>query len=177
MLQGEFPSLPSLFPFLAPSFPFLLPPSLPHSLPSFLTLSFPHSISSSVPPFYYGDCCSLCRLSASGVHVSAILHALVALNPSSQPNPSAVVDGDAEQSVPITSLINSWKPPRKRKESTMLMSEAKFQKHTYGRQPKHQITPPESFDPHRERYCGTVYSGLDHFLQSTKGMGLCVTPL
>jgi hypothetical protein len=59
----------------------------------------------------------------------------------------------------------------------MMISEAKFQKHTYGRQPKHQIVPLESFDPRPEEYRGTARSGLDHILQATKGMGLCVSLL
>ena len=116
-------------------------------------------------------------MSASCVHVSAILHALVSLNPSRQPNPSMVLRPEVNESVPVTSLINSWKPPRKRKESTMLMSDVKFQKHVYGRQPKHHMSPLESFDPRPEKFRGTANAGLERFLQATKGMGLCVSLL
>ena len=121
------------------------------------------------------------RLSASCVHVSAILHALVSLNPSHLhvPNPSMVVLPEVNESVPVTSLINSWKPPHKRKESVTMLSKVhvKFQKHTYGRQRKHQMSPLESFDPCPEKICGTVNAGLERFLEATKGMGLCVSLL
>ena len=59
----------------------------------------------------------------------------------------------------------------------MMMSEAKFQKHTYGRTPKHQIVSLEQFDPRPEEYRGTAQSGLKRFLQATKGMGLCLSLL
>ena len=76
------------------------------------------------------------RLSTTCVHVSAILHALVSVTCSSQPNPSLVVniDNDADTVTSPTSLVNAWKPPRKRKESTMMMSQGKFQKHVYGKE-------------------------------------------
>ena len=117
------------------------------------------------------------RLSASCVHISALLHALVSLNPSSQPNSSTVVPIESDSSVPVTSLINSWKPPRKRKESTLMMSEAKFQKHNYGKQAKHQVLPLESFDPRPEEYRGTASASLENFLVATKGRGLCMSLL
>ena len=123
---------------------------------------------------------SPCRLSVSCVHISAILHTLVAFNPSPQPDPSTLVSSDSTDqasAVPVTSLLNSWKPPRKRKESTMTMSDASFQKHTYGRQPKHQMLPLESFDPRPEEYQGTARSNLKQFIEATKGMGLCVSLL
>ena len=111
------------------------------------------------------------------MHISAILHALVSLNSPSQPTPSTVVLPETDGNLPVTSLINSWKPPRKRKEATMMMSEAKFQKHTSGRTPKHQIVSLEQFDPRPEEYRGTAQSGLKRFLQATKGMGLCLSLL
>ena len=59
----------------------------------------------------------------------------------------------------------------------MTMSDASFQKHTYGRQPKHQMLPLESFDPWPEEYQGTARSNLKQFIEATKGMGLCVSLL
>ena len=67
------------------------------------------------------------RLFASCIHVSAILHSMASLNPSSRPNPSTVVPVASDASVPVTSMINSWKPPRKYKQSSLMMSEAKYQ--------------------------------------------------
>ena len=118
------------------------------------------------------------RLSASCVHVSAILHALVSLNPSCQPNPSVVILLEVNESVPVTSLINSWKPLCKCKESVMMMmSELKFQKHMYGRLPKHQMSQLESYNSCPEKYLSIANAGLEIFLQATKGMGLCVSLL
>ena len=44
-----------------------------------------------------------CRLSASCVHVSALLHALVALKPAERSHPLSDDDSD-EDAVPVTSL-------------------------------------------------------------------------
>ena len=53
-----------------------------------------------------------------------------------------------------------------------MMSEAKFQKHNYGKQAKHQVLPLESFDPRPEEYRGTASaSGV----VATKGRGLCMS--
>ena len=114
------------------------------------------------------------RSSASCVHVSAILHAVVSLNPSLKPIPSATVPVASDASVPVTSMINSWKPPRKRKESQMMMSEAKFQKHVYGREIKHNILELESFNPRPDEYKGTASSSLNKFVEATRGKGLCM---
>ena len=43
-------------------------------------------------------------------------------------------DDEEETPLPITSYPCQWKIPRKRKESTLLMSSATFYKHTYGKQ-------------------------------------------
>lgn len=112
------------------------------------------------------------------IHVSAILLALVSLGSESQPTPTTVdILPGMNESLPVTSLLNSWKAPRKRKEATMKISEAKFQKHTYGRTPKHEVMSLEEFDPRPEEYHGTAQSGLERFMQATKGMGLCVSLL
>ena len=58
-----------------------------------------------------------------------------------------------------------------------MTSEVNFQKHTYGRTPKHQMVSLESFNPCPEEYRGRAQSGLNRFLQATKGMGLCVSLL
>lgn len=121
-------------------------------------------------------CYTFCRPSASCVLISAILHALVSLNPSARPNP-CIVSAESESNVLVTSLMNSWKPPRKRKESNLMMSEANFQKHIYGRQKQHHTLPLESFDPCPETYHGTATASLNSFLEATKGKGLCMSLL
>ena len=58
------------------------------------------------------------RRSASCTHVSALLHALAALNPTSMFKPSASAVGvEDKDEVPVTSLPCKWKPPKVQKES------------------------------------------------------------
>ena len=62
------------------------------------------------------------RKSASCTHVSAVLHALAALTPASfqlRATLPCANDSDDEESTPVTSLPCQWKPPKKRKESTL----------------------------------------------------------
>lgn len=69
------------------------------------------------------------RLSASCVHVSALLHALVALKPGVQScgaEEESDVDSD-EDSTPVTSLLCQWKPPKKHKATAMQVSMAEFE--------------------------------------------------
>ena len=66
-------------------------------------------------------------------HISAVLRALTSLSPMAfrlQPNLSATDDTD-DETLPITSLPCQWKAPKTRKESTLKMSVATFQKHEY----------------------------------------------
>ena len=77
----------------------------------------------------------LYRKSTSCTHVSGLLHALVAVGPvdfQAPPGASAI----AEELLPVTSFACQWKPLRKRKEATLKMVDAKFDKHVYGRQKK-----------------------------------------
>ena len=82
------------------------------------------------------------RMTASCMHVSELLHALLAMSPAQVhwvPCPSRVSDGDSEsqEPLPITSFVCQWKMPHKRKESTVKITEFTFQKHVYGRTHKH----------------------------------------
>ena len=76
-----------------------------------------------------------CRKSASCTHVSALLHALVSMTtPQFQLRPTespGTLLSDEEESQPVTSLPCQWKPPRKRKESTLPLAEASFAKHEF----------------------------------------------
>ena len=76
------------------------------------------------------------------MHVSAILHALVALTPDVHCSESD--ESSDEEATPCTSLPCQWKPPRKRKATAQLVSTANFQKHEYN------IRSIESFDPRPE---------------------------
>ena len=130
---------------------------------------------------YYLHFCSIFsnRESASCTHVSAVLHALASVNPTSfnlKPNihSAGVTDGDE---VPVTSLPCLWKAPRKRKQSTIPMSEAVFQKHDYTKPVKRSIKPVEDFDPRPPEFRGTASSRLPDLLQKVKGEHLCVSLL
>lgn len=92
------------------------------------------------------------RNSASCTHVSALLHALVAMTAkkySSSPSTSG------SEAMPITSYLCQWKMPKKRKDSSIPMSTAVFEKHDYKRK-KRKVSLTEDFDPRPEEcrgYC------------------------
>ena len=94
------------------------------------------------------------RQSASCTHVSALLSAL---NPNapSLASRGSVVENDP---VPCTSLPCQWKPPRKRKESALRISDACFEKHEYSKPVKRKSISVEDFDPRPQKYRGQVSS-------------------
>ena len=121
---------------------------------------------------------SFFRKSASCTHVSALLHALSALHAPSAFEPSMQnVDSDDEESLPCTSQPGRWKPPKKRKESTLPLSDAAFVKHDYAKAEKRKILRVEDFDPRPESFRGTASHGLPELLQKLKGEQLCVSLL
>ncbi|KAL5493382.1 hypothetical protein EMCRGX_G014558 [Ephydatia muelleri] len=91
--------------------------------------------------------------SLSCTHVSAILHALTAIKPTSfNPKSGISLSGGEEQlpeeqPLPVTSYLCKWNVPRSRKESTIPMSEAVFEKHEYSKQTKRKIKLVEDYDP------------------------------
>ena len=81
------------------------------------------------------------------MHVSALLHALVALTP----NVADVCD-DSDDDLPVTSLPCKWKPPRKRKHRA---SQAQFDKLEYGKAKKYGMQLLEEYDPRLEELRNT----------------------
>ena len=107
---------------------------------------------------------TFCRKSASCTHVSALLHALVAVTPTQFPDHSSGVDDpEATEVLPVTSYACQWKPPRKRKESNLKISEARFEKHVYGKLKKKGLSSMEEFDPRPPEYRGTANAELSTF--------------
>lgn len=121
---------------------------------------------------------TLDRMSSSCTHVSALLHAITALCPTSFTpyNKDSSFD-DSDEVVPITSLQCQWKPPRKRKESSMKIADVQFEKHVLGRTKKRVLQRIEDFDPRPVQYRGTTSSRLPALLDSIRGQGLCVSLL
>ena len=118
------------------------------------------------------------RKSASCTHVSAILHALSAIKPTSfQPQPSIPFRIEEEQAISVTSYLCQWKVPKSRKESTMPMSEAVFEKHDYSKQRKRKIQPVEDYDPRPPEFRGTASARLPALLEDIRGEHLCVSLL
>lgn len=76
-------------------------------------------------------------MSASCTHVSAVFHALSRLAPATfavHTASCACSDDDQEpEALPVTSLPCQWKPPRKRKHSTLPIAETTFEKHNYAK--------------------------------------------
>ena len=125
---------------------------------------------------------SCCRKSASCTHVSALLHALTSITaPQFQLQPAEETEGevlvDDDDVTPVTSRPCQWKPPRKRKESTMRLGEAYFEKHVYGRQRKRALTQVEDFDPRPLRFRGTAHENLPQLLESVRSQSLCISLL
>ena len=122
--------------------------------------------------------CMFCRKSASCTRVSGLLHALVAMSPSFPSH--SVMDPSTsepeEEALPITSYVCQWKPPRKRKESTLQMSEATFHKPVYGCEKRRSSKPLEVFAPRPPEYKNTTQGRLIEFLGKVHGKGLCVCP-
>lgn len=85
---------------------------------------------------------------------------------------SAVVED-----LPVTSYPCQWKPPRKRKQSNLKISDANVEKHTYGKQRKVDLLSLEEFDPRPNKYHGTAPSQLTEFLGKVRGKGLGVSLL
>ena len=110
------------------------------------------------------------RQSASCTRVSAVLHALTGLNPTSfrlQPNLPTVTSEDDIEDVPVISLPCQWKPPKRRKESTVPMSEPV----------KRKIKSVEDFDPRPPEFRGSAASRLPELLENLRGEQLCVSLL
>ena len=110
--------------------------------------------------------------------MSALLHALSALHAPSAFEPSIQrVDSDDEESLPCTSQPCRWKPPKKRKESVLRLSDATFVKHDYAKSEKKKIKQVEDFDPQPDSFRGTASQGLPELLKKVKGEQLCVSLL
>lgn len=111
--------------------------------------------------------------------MSALLHALSALNTTSAFKPSLPVadDEEDENSIPCTSQPCQWKPPKKRKESTLRLSDAMFEKHDYAKPVKRKVRQVEDFDPRPVSFRGSASSRLPELLRQLKGEQLCVSLL
>ena len=112
--------------------------------------------------------------------MSALLHALSAISTTTSFRPTIPVadfDDDEETSIPITSLPCQWKPPKKRKESTLRLSDATFEKHDYAKPVKKKICSVEDFDPRPQEYRGCASIRLPQLLQKLKGEQLCISLL
>lgn len=90
----------------------------------------------------------ICRLSASCVHVSALLHALVAMKPSNQ-DPVSTDDDSQDEATPCTSVLCAWNVP---KEPALKMSDTVFEKYEFGKPRKYKMLEMETFDPRPEKY-------------------------
>ena len=121
------------------------------------------------------------RKSASCTHVSAVLHALVAMTTAGFKPQSTTVQtilaDDEEEVMPVTSYLCQWKVPKKRKESNLPMSAAVFEKHDFQKQRKRRISPTEDFDPRPVECRGNAKSLLPTLLESVRGESLGVSLL
>ena len=109
--------------------------------------------------------------------MSALFHALVALCPKEFQTTITIpaASEQEEEVLPITSYACQWKPPRQRKQSTLKVSDAKFQKYVYGMEKKHELKPLEEFDPRPTEFHNTFQDQLADMLSGVRGKGLCVS--
>ena len=117
---------------------------------------------------------------SSCTHVSALLHALASLmTPRFQIQPTDLpqLQFNENDAIPVMSRLRQWKPPRKRKESTMAMAEAPFIKHVYGRERKRTMQALEDFDPRPAEFRGTAYDRLPGLLKKIRCEHLCISLL
>ena len=121
-----------------------------------------------------------CRKSASCTHVSAVLHALANLNPPSfrlKPNVDVTI-GEEEEEMPCTSVPRQWGiPSKKRKDSSIEISNVVFEKHDYSKPVKKRVKLIEDFDPRPPECIGTVQSQLPELLDKIKEEKLCISLL
>ena len=117
----------------------------------------------------------LFRNSASCTHVSAILHALVGMTANNLN--IGVSDRTNGNDKPVTSYLCQWKVPKKRKESTIPMAAAVFEKHDYHKQEKRKVSPTEDFDPRPAKYRGTAPNLLPALLDDVYGESLGISLL
>lgn len=108
--------------------------------------------------------------------MSALLHALVAMSPTQFPASSSE-EGASGEELPVTSYPCQWKPPRKRKESNLKMSDIRIQKHVYGKERKVEYLPLEDFDPRPRKFRGSSNEQLKALLGKVRGKGLGVSLL
>ena len=114
------------------------------------------------------------RLSASCVHVSALLHALVHMFSTEGAPPETQTD--SEGAVPITSLASKWVKPHKQKERALKVSDTQFKRLFYSKSSK-DVGSLITFDPRAPEYRGTALQYLPRLLQQVKGKGLGVSLL
>ena len=84
---------------------------------------------------------------------------------------------DTDIEVSVKSLPCQWRPPRKRKESTLRISDATFEKHDYSKPVKRKLKLLEDFDPRPLEFRGSAMNRLPKLLDSLRGEQLCISLL
>ena len=85
-----------------------------------------------------------------------------------------VADDEDETSIPCTSKPCQWKPPKKRKESNLRLSDATFEKHDYAKPVKRKVRKVEDFDPRPESFINQASKTLKSTKRRTT---LCFTSI
>jgi len=90
---------------------------------------------------------------------------------------SALVDGDSEQFISLTSVLCRWNVPTARKESNLQISEAVFEKHDYQKPVKKRRKHIEEFDPRPEDCRRNANQLLTTLLENVRGESLGISLL
>ena len=107
--------------------------------------------------------------------MSGLLHALEAMTKSVLWSRPSIEERDEEEVMPVTSYACQWNVPKKRKESSLPFSEAKFTKHVYGKDNRRSLKDIEGFDPRPMEYRGTANASLPILLDKVRGRGLSIS--
>ena len=84
---------------------------------------------------------------------------------------------DLDDKTPVSSLPCQWKPPKQRKESTLPIAQARFEKHTFGKTKKRKYSLLEDFDPRPTQYRGTAKDHMPTLLNKIHDKSLCLSLL
>jgi len=89
-----------------------------------------------------------------------------------------LVATEGEDEVACTSLPRAWGiPSKKRKDSTLEVSNSVFEKHDYSKPTKKRMKLIEDFDPRPSQFKGTVKANISKLLDKLDGEDLCISLL
>jgi len=75
------------------------------------------------------------------------------------------------------SLPCAWKQPKSRKDSSLQVSQTRFERHEHTKPIKRKIKLPEEFDPWPQKFKGSAKNNIPKLLKEVEGKGPCISLL